>query len=80
MESKVQKWGNSNGVRIPKVILDALDLKENDYVDIKRVEDKIVIRKIKKEKVSLKERISAYEGPNMCNDFVWDKPVGKEIW
>lgn len=80
MESKIQKWGNSNGVRIPKVFLDALNLKKDDLVDIKKEEDKIVITKIKRENVSLKERIEQYDGPNLCEDFTWDENVGKEIW
>ncbi len=80
MESKIQKWGNSNGVRIPKVFLDALDLKKDDLVDIKKEEDKIIITKIKREKVSLKERIEKYDGPNLCEEFTWDDKVGKEIW
>lgn len=80
MESRIQKWGNSNGIRIPKIILDSLDLKADDIVDIKREEDKIIITKIKKEKVSLKDRIASYDGPNLCEDFSWDDAVGKELW
>jgi len=80
MESRIQKWGNSNGVRIPKVFLDALDLNSDDLVDIKREEDKIVITKLKKKKISLKERIASYDGPLYTNEFEWDQATGKEIW
>lgn len=77
MESKVQKWGNSHGIRIPKVYLDALDLKNNDSVEIEQIDKKIIITKGTK---SFKERVEAYKGPNLCEDFIWDEPVGKEIW
>jgi len=49
MITKIQKWGNSQGVRIPKAFLDALDLSAGDQVQVKREGDTIVIRKINKE-------------------------------
>ena len=48
MGYKVQKWGNSNGIRIPKVFLEALNLKSGDSVSMVREEDKIIIKKIAK--------------------------------
>lgn len=36
MSYRVQKWGNSNGVRIPKVYLDALNIKSGDAINIVR--------------------------------------------
>lgn len=80
MESKIQKWGNSNGVRIPKIYLEALNLKADDLVDIQKVDNKIIITKSKRKKISLKERIDKYDGPNLCEEFVWDEKVGREIW
>ena len=32
--SKIQKWGNSQGIRIPKKMLEMLDLKVNDSISI----------------------------------------------
>lgn len=80
MEVRLQKWGNSNGIRIPNIILKALDLKPNDKVEIREENDKIIISKVKKQFVSLEERIKQYKGPNLSKDFNWDEPKGKEIW
>ena len=33
MEAKLQKWGNSDGLRIPSSFLKALNLKTNDIDD-----------------------------------------------
>ena len=33
---------------------------------------------MEKEKISLKERFEKYKGPNLCKEFSWDEPVGKE--
>lgn len=80
MEIKLQKWGNSNGIRIPKNIIDDLNIKENDRLEIVKEENKIIITKKSPNYLSLKERIEAYSGRNLAKDFDWGEPVGKEIW
>lgn len=80
METKVQKWGHSDGIRIPSSFLKELNIKTNDKVNIIQEEDKIIITKCKNEKISLKDRIKEYKGTNLCKDFIWDERVGNEIW
>lgn len=80
MEVKLQKWGNSLGIRIPKNILDSLDFKEGDSLLINQVDEKILISKSKKKKISLKELFDKYKGKNLSKDFSWDEKVGREIW
>lgn len=80
MESRIQKWGNSNGIRIPKVFLDALNLKKDDLVEITKEEDRLIITKSVKSKETLQERIARYDGPNLCEEFEWDEAVGRELW
>lgn len=48
MEAKLQKWGNSIGIRIPSNILKSLNLKQEDILEIIEVDDKIIITKSKK--------------------------------
>lgn len=43
MEAKIQKWGNSDRVRIPSSILKSLNLKTNDKVNLIQENDKIII-------------------------------------
>ncbi len=80
MEVKIQKWGNSAGIRIPSSILKSLNLKTNDILNIEQRENKIIISIPKKKKISLEERFKNYHGENLAKDFSWDDPVGKEIW
>ena len=80
MEIRLQKWGNSDGIRIPSTILKALNLKTNDKVELIQEEDRIIITKSKNKKISLEERFKKYNGENLTKEFVWDEPVGKEIW
>ncbi len=80
MEVKLQKWGNSDGIRIPSTFLKNLNLKTNDIVLLEQVDDKIIITIPKKKKISLKERFNQYNGKNLTKDFVWDEAQGKELW
>ena len=80
METKVQKWGNSSGIRIPSSILKSLNISVNDYVTISEEDKKIIITKSKKTQVSLKKLFENYKGENLSKEFEWDDPVGEEIW
>lgn len=80
MEVRLQKWGNSDGIRIPSNILKSLNLKTNDKLDLNYENDKIIITKPKRTKISLKERFANYNGENLAKEFCWDNSKGKEIW
>lgn len=80
MEARLQKWGNSDGIRIPSTLLKSLNLKTNDIVNLSIEDEKIIITKSKTKKVSLKELFDNYNGENLTKDFEWDGPEGKEIW
>ncbi len=80
MEARLQKWGNSDGIRIPSSILKSLNIKTNDILTIEQIDDKIIISIPKKKKISLEERFNNFHGENLSKDFTWDNPIGREIW
>lgn len=81
MQATIQKWGNSQGIRIPKAFLEALGMAENDLVELKRVDDNIVITKAKAEKeITLDDIFKDYKGESTVEEFDWGTPVGKEVW
>lgn len=80
MEARLQRWGNSMGLRIPNTMIKSLNLKPDDILDIKEEDNKIIISVVRNKKVSLKERFELYEGENLAKEFKWDGPVGREIW
>ena len=80
MEIRVQKWGNSDGIRIPSSILKSLNIKTNDILNIEKVNKKIIISIPGKKKISLEKKFKEYKGKNLAKDFSWDESVGKEIW
>ena len=78
MYTTIQKWGNSQAVRIPKSILEKAQLKESDPVEIKVHEGNVIIIPVNKRK-NLAERIAEYEGDYKCEEWDTGKPIGKEI-
>ena len=77
----IQKWGNSQGIRIPKKILDNLNLKENEQVDIKESNGDIVIKKITKEYSSLDELFEGYDSDYTGEKYDFGEDVGLEnVW
>ena len=80
MNSDAELAITEDGIRIPKVFLQSLNLKTNDKITIEQVDDKIIISKSNKGKISLKELFDEYQGKNMAKEFEWDDARGREIW
>jgi len=78
MTVKLQKWGNSMGVRIPKSIIEKINLEENDELVIEQQDGKIIIFPAKK-KLSLSDMMAQVTAENLHgeDDF---KPEGSEVW
>lgn len=79
MEIRLQKWGNSDVIRIPSSILKSLNIKTNDILNLEQVDDKIIISVSKKKKISLEKISMEYQGKNLAKDFSWDENIGREI-
>lgn len=85
MNVKLQRWGNSQGIRLPKAILNELGLVENDTIEITTSNNSIILTKKKKHR-NLKERVeSFYQLP--LDEIKLDQteeistsPMGDEIW
>ena len=87
MQTTIVKWGNSQGIRIPKAFLQNIQLTENDPVDVILEDEKIVIRKsnIKSHKTT-RERLVEFYGEDFDQnrapqkEIGWGNPAGNEIW
>ena len=74
----IRSWGNSQGIRIPKGILEEMQLKISDVLELEIKDDTIVLRKQFIHK-SFEERLAEYNGEISVCDFDWGDPVGSEI-
>jgi len=89
MVATVQKWGNSLGIRIPRVILDTVNIGENDKVELNNDADTITIRKVASTThKSLEERLVAFYGKPIeaiasvesDGEYDWGSARGVEEW
>lgn len=82
MLAKIQKWGNSQGLRITKNLLSDAQLGVGDEVDIS-VKDGIMIvtpTKMIRGKHNLKDLVSRIPKNFQPGEVDLGKPVGKEVW
>ena len=78
MKAKIQKWGNSLGVRIPSIIAKDLSLDNGATVDIFEDSGQIVIRPIKKR--NLKMMLDSITDGNVHTEIDFGSSEGKENW
>lgn len=79
MVTTIQKWGNSQGIRIPKFLLDAVNWSENEEIEVRAEEDKIIIQKTEKRK-NIMELFNDCEETYERVEVDWGEPTGDEIW
>jgi antitoxin MazE len=81
MTAKISKWGNSQGLRIPKDIIESLHLHVGDDVRITIVDGKVILEPIKKDilNYNLNELISKIPSDYKSSEE-FDTTLGKEEW
>lgn len=80
MQTQVKAWGNSQGIRLPKEILQEAAFFVDDVLDVKVTDGMITLSKPFRHK-TLEERASEFGGKlNLDGEFDWGEPVGREIW
>ncbi|MEM6280694.1 MAG: AbrB/MazE/SpoVT family DNA-binding domain-containing protein [Chloroflexota bacterium] len=75
MKMKVNRWGNSLGIRLPKTIAEQLDLQDGAIVDVELRDDEIVI---KRRRYTLDDMLEQITPENVHGETDWGTPTGKE--
>lgn len=79
MTVAIRKWGNSQGIRIPKDLLDTLKWEENEQITIVVEGGKLIMEKEKHRK-NIKELFEEFDGEYEQVEMDWGETVGDEIW
>jgi len=79
MITTIQKWGNSQGIRIPKLLLELVKWSENEQINVKAENGKLIIEKAEERK-NIKELFEEFDGEYEKVEMDWGNPVGEEIW
>lgn len=82
MLAKIQKWGNSQGLRLTKNLLADAQVEVGDEVDI-RVKDGIIVIKPARRirgRHSLEDLVASIPENYQTGEVDWGEPVGGEVW
>ena len=79
MLTRISKWGNSLGVRIPKAFAAEAGLDDGTPVDISVSAGRIVVTPIGRE-YELEELVEGITPQNRPAETDWGQPVGAEVW
>ena len=79
MQARIQKWGNSLAIRIPKPFALEVGLEQNSLVAISIKEGKLLLEPIKPS-YSLEELLAGVTQDNLHAKIETGLPLGNEAW
>jgi antitoxin MazE len=79
MTTRIAKWGNSLGLRLPKSVAAEAGVDEGDTVDVSVKNGAIVIRP-SRPTYSLKQLVAKITPRNRHDETHWGASIGDEAW
>jgi antitoxin MazE len=82
MVTRVQKWGNSQGLRLSKELLADADIDVGDVVNVAVQEGSIVVTPVRRVRgaLDLEQLVAAIPKGYKPGEADWGPPVGREVW
>jgi len=82
MVTKVQRWGNSQGLRLAKQVLEQAHISVGDPVDVSTRDGLIVITPVRRVRgrLRLHDLVSRIPKNYRPEEVKWGEPVGREDW
>ncbi len=81
METNIQKWGNSLGVRLPKSVVEQKSLKEGSRVVVVASATGIHIAAVSPDRsFRLADILKGISPSNLHAEIEWGSPQGNEVW
>lgn len=80
MRTRIQKWGNSLAVRIPRPFAEESNLREDSPVDVSLRNGKLVVVPLVEPAPSLDELVKQITRRNRHRETQIGGPVGNETW
>ena len=82
MITKIQKWGNSQGLRLSKTVLSHADIDVGDAVDVAVHKGTVIVTPVRRirgghDLRALVRRVTKGYKPG---ELDWGSPVGGEVW
>ena len=80
MKARVQKWGNSLALRIPKTFASEVGLDPNSPVEMSLRDGKLIVVPVDKPKFTLKELLAKVTEENLHDEVDTGPAAGGEVW
>jgi len=80
METKIQKWGNSLGVRLPSALAKNHGLSAGSVVSVETIDDTITIKVSAPQPETLADLVAQMRTENQPDLVDWGEPRGAEVW
>lgn len=77
---KVQRWGNSLAVRIPKAAAEQARMGEGTVVEVQFVNGSLVLTPAEPDEMTLVSLLKGVTDENIHGEVDFVAPVGKEAW
>ena len=80
MRTRIQKWGNSLALRIPKSFATEIKLKQGSEADVSLVRGKLVVSPVAEAEFTLEYLLSGITEENRHHEVDTGQPIGNEAW
>jgi antitoxin MazE len=80
MRTRVQKWGNSLALRIPKSFANEVGFQKETPVEVSLADGKLVITPVAKPKLTLKQLLAKVTKENLHHEVDTGSTAGNETW
>jgi antitoxin MazE len=80
MQARVQRWGNSLAVRIPKPFALEIGLEQNTLVSVSISDGKLLLEPIIEPKYTLEQLLAGVTEDNLHREVDTGEAVGNEVW
>lgn len=80
MKARIQKWGNSLALRIPKSFASHSNIEQGSVVDLSLDNGRMIVEATKDQEYSLEELLAQVTRNNLHSEVDFGAPVGNEVW
>ena len=80
MKTKIQKWGNSLGLRIPKSLAEEVAVDAGTTVDVSVSNGNLIIKPLDPNAYTLQDLLNQVTKHNVHHEVSTGQPEGKEVW
>ena len=80
MKTRIQKWGHSLALRIPKALAIETGLDQDAFVDLALVDGKLIVTPVLPPSITLEQLLAGITDENRHSEYDTGDAIGNEVW